>query len=164
MKLLIQKNFLYLNELRFPCAIGKNGITRNKKEGDGCTPSGEYKFKKIYYRADKLGSLNFLINSVKISPNDGWCDEPKSEFYNQFIQFPFSQSAEKLYRDDELYDIVCVIDYNINPIKPGKGSAIFLHVAKPDYIGTQGCVALSKNDLLKIAPQISKNTIIDIRS
>ena len=70
----------------------------------------------------------------------------------------------KLYRDDELYDIVCVIDYNINPIKPGKGSAIFLHVAKPDYIGTQGCVALSKNDLLKIAPQISKNTIIDIRS
>ena len=163
MKLLIQKNFLYLNDLKLPCAIGKNGVSKNKIEGDGCTPFGEYKFKEIYYRADKLRGFNLINNLIAISPNDGWCDDPKSEFYNQFISFPFTQSAEKLYRDDDIYDIVCVIDYNINPTQPGKGSAIFLHVAHDDYRGTEGCIALSKNDLLEIVPQIKKDTIIDIK-
>ena len=164
MKLLIQKNFLYINEISIPCAIGKNGITSDKKEGDGCTPFGKYKFREIYYRADKLGIIKFNNRSVKIDPNDGWCDDPKSKLYNQFINFPFCQSAEKLYRDDDLYDIVCVIDYNINPTEPGKGSAIFLHVAHKDFRGTEGCIAISKSDLLEIAPQINKDTIIDIQS
>ena len=164
MKLLVQKNFLYINGKRFPCAIGINGVTNGKKEGDGCTPYGKFKFKEIYYRADKLGALNFLIKSIKIQPDYGWCDDPKSKFYNKFVKFPFTQSAEKLFRDDDLYDIICVIDYNLNPTLPGKGSAIFLHVAHKDYRGTQGCVAVSKNDLLEIAPQINKDTIIDIKN
>ena len=164
MKLLVQKNFLYINELKIPCAIGVNGITKNKIEGDGCTPYGSYKFREIYYRADKLGTLKFNNNAFEISPRDGWCDDPESQFYNQFVQFPFSQSAEKLYRGDDLYDIVCVIDYNINPTKPRKGSAIFLHVAHEDYRGTQGCIALNKKDLLQIAPQINMDTIIDIKN
>lgn len=164
MKLLIQKNFLYFNEFKFQCAIGKNGITENKREGDGCTPFGKYRFNEIYYRADKLDDLNFNHNFIKISPYDGWCDDPNSEFYNQFIKFPFQYRAEKLYRDDDIYDIICVIDYNMNPTELGKGSAIFLHVAHADYQGTQGCIALSKGDLLEILPQINKETIIDIVS
>ena len=164
MKLLVQKNLLYVNEKSFTCAIGNNGITNKKKEGDGCTPCGKFKFKEIYYRADKLGALNFLNKSIKIQSDYGWCDDPESMFYNQFIKFPFTQSAEKLYRDDDLYDIICVIDYNLNPTLPGKGSAIFLHVAHTDYRGTQGCIAMSKNDLLEIAPRINKDTIIDIKN
>jgi len=164
MKLIIQKNSLYIDNVKYRCAIGTNGITKNKIEGDGCTPYGKYNFKDIYYRADKLGDLCFNNNSLKILPDDGWCDDPKSNFYNKFIKFPFSHSAEKLYRNDDIYDIVCVIDYNISPTVSGKGSAIFLHVAHTDYRGTQGCVALSKKDLLKIAPQITKDTIIDIKN
>ena len=164
MKLLVQKNFLYINGKKFSCAIGSNGITNSKVEGDGCTPYGRFRFKEIYYRADKLGAINFLNKSIKIQQDDGWCDDPESKFYNRFVKFPFKQSAEKLFRDDDLYDIVCVIDYNLNPTLPGKGSAIFLHVAHKDYRGTQGCVALSKNHLLEIAPQINKDTIIDIKN
>ena len=163
MKLIVQKNYLYINENKLPCAIGKNGVTKNKKEGDGCTPFGKYKFNEIYYRADKMGALDLNIESFPISSNDGWCDEPQSQFYNQLIKFPFSQSAEKLYRNDEIYDIVCIINYNTNPVKPGKGSAIFLHVAHEDYRGTQGCIALSKIDLLNVISQITKNTLIDIQ-
>ncbi len=164
MKLLIQKNFLYANEIKFPCAIGKNGITKNKTEGDGCTPFGCYKFNKIYYRADKLGDLKINLNAETISSNYGWCDDPNSKYYNKLIKFPFSQSAEELYRDDDLYDIVCVIDYNINPTQSGKGSAIFLHVAHEDYRGTEGCIALNKRHLLQIVSKITTKTIIDIRS
>ena len=164
MKFILQKNFLYFNNLKFPCAVGKNGITENKKEGDGCTPAGVYKFNEIYYRADKLESIIFNKNALKISKNDGWCDDPDSEFYNQFIKFPFAHSAEKLYREDDLYDIVCVINYNISPTEPGKGSAIFLHIAHADYRGTLGCIALSKEDLLKIVNQINSDTVIEIKN
>ena len=163
MKLIIQKNCLYFNGLKFPCAIGVNGVSKNKREGDGCTPYGVYKFNQIYYRADKLNADIFNENFIRISKSDGWCDDPKSDFYNQFIKFPFSGSAENLYRNDDIYDIVCVINYNMCPTIPGKGSAIFLHVAHDDYKGTQGCIALSKKDLLQILPMITKDIIIDIR-
>ena len=89
MKLLVKKNFLYAENEYFKCAIGKNGLTKNKMEGDGCTPFGEFKFEKIYYRADKLGKIIFNNRSFEISKNDGWCDDPKNKFYNQFIKFPF---------------------------------------------------------------------------
>ena len=164
MNLLVQNNYLHSDLGRFVCAIGRAGLTTNKIEGDHKTPVCEFKFKKIYYRKDKLGEMTFKIPFVIIGENDGWCDDPKSKLYNQHVQFPFDSSAEKLFRDDDLYDIICVLNYNTNPIVPGKGSAIFLHVAHKDYRGTQGCVALSKNHLLEIAPQINKDTIIDIKN
>ena len=160
--ILIKKNFLYFKEYKFYCAVGINGITQNKKEGDGCTPYGEYKINKIYYRADKLDILNLNHDLTEIYPDDGWCDDPASELYNQFIRFPFDGSAERLYRRDDLYDLVCVLNYNTNPIIPGKGSAIFLHICKNNFEHTEGCVALEKKVLLRLSQKIDTNSKIII--
>ena len=164
MKLFVRNNYLYTETESFRCAIGLNGLTRNKHEGDHCTPIGVFRFEKIYYRLDKLGSMKFLIPSSSILENDGWCDDPASELYNQFIRFPFDGSAERLYRRDDLYDLVCVLNYNTNPIIPGKGSAIFLHICKEDFAHTEGCIAVEKKVLLQISKQIKKNSNITIEN
>ena len=127
-----------------------------------CTPFGTFIFNKIYYRADKLEKINFKIESTIIKKNDGWCDDPKSKFYNQHIQFPFYESAERLYRNDCIYDIVCVLNYNTSPIIPGLGSAIFLHIARPNFEGTEGCIAIEKEALIKIATNLSSESKIVI--
>tara|TARA_A100001011_G_scaffold125746_1_gene132643 strand:- start:8698 stop:9192 length:495 start_codon:yes stop_codon:yes gene_type:complete len=164
MDLLVKNNHLFLKNKRLQCALGINGLTDNKKEGDLSTPSGTFRFNKVYYRADKLGKMNFKINSSVIQTNDGWCDDQESEFYNRFIQFPFSDSAEHLYRDDDVYDIICVLDYNTSPIIYGRGSAIFLHVAKPNFVGTEGCVAIEKEPLIEIATNITTKSRIVIEN
>ena len=162
MKIYVRNNYLYTETEALKCSIGLGGLTKKKLEGDHCTPVGEFKFNKIYYRSDKLGKIDFLIPSAVISSNDGWCDDPTSEFYNQLIKFPFTASAEKLYRNDDLYDIICVIDYNTQPILPGKGSAIFLHVCKNDFTPTEGCVAVEKKVLIEISKQITSESSIII--
>tara|TARA_B100001121_G_scaffold186696_1_gene163005 strand:- start:849 stop:1343 length:495 start_codon:yes stop_codon:yes gene_type:complete len=162
MKLVVKNGFLIYKNQKFKCSIGKNGLSASKIEGDGCTPLGSFSIIKIFYRADKIGIKKFFLDTQIIKPFDGWCDDIRSDFYNSKIKFPFSYSAEKLYREDDLYDIVCVIDYNINPIIKNKGSAIFLHVASEDYQPTQGCVALSKSDLLKIVIDMRNNPKIEI--
>ena len=164
MDLLVKNNHIFIDDRMFKCAVGKKGLTENKFEGDLCTPVGSFTFSKIYYRADRLGEIKFLINSSTIKENDGWCDDKSSELYNQYIQFPFRGSAEHLYRKDDLYDIVCVLSYNTSPIIVGKGSAIFLHVARPQFIGTEGCIAVEKNILLEIARNISKYSTITIEN
>ncbi len=164
MKFLVKNNYLYTENSSYRCSIGLGGVTKEKMEGDHCTPVGEYKFDKIYYRADKLGKINFLISSAIISHLDGWCDDPDDKSYNQYIQFPFAGSAEKLFREDDLYDIVCVMNYNTKPIQPGRGSAIFLHVCKDDFSHTEGCIAVEKEVLIKISKQITSNTSIIIES
>ena len=163
MKLLVQNNYLHSDIGQYPCAIGREGLTKNKIEGDLKTPVGKFRFKKIYYRADKLGKIIFNIPSQIILKDDGWCDDPKSKFYNQYIQFPFDGSAERLYREDDLYDILCVVNYNTDPIVPGKGSAIFLHISKPNFKGTEGCVAIEKSNMIKLAKNIDSKTEMLIR-
>tara|TARA_B100001989_G_scaffold249779_1_gene225685 strand:+ start:411 stop:905 length:495 start_codon:yes stop_codon:yes gene_type:complete len=162
MNLLVKNNFLIVGKEKFPCAIGANGLTDKKKEGDLCTPVGEYQIKKIFYREDKLGEIKFILPSFKISKRDGWCDDTNSSFYNQHIYFPFEASAEHLYRDDDLYDIVCVLDYNLNPIISGKGSAIFLHVADKEYKSTHGCIAIQKGRMIDLARKLDKDSKITI--
>ena len=162
MKLVVKNGFLTCQSQRYKCSIGYNGLTNNKSEGDGCTPVGTFKINKIYYRPDKIINSKFSIESEIIEESGGWCDDVESELYNQKINFPFNQSAEHLYRSDDLYDIVCVIDYNLNPIVRGKGSAIFLHVASEDFSPTHGCVAIKKDDLLHIALQLQKESTINI--
>ena len=129
-KVLKYKSFYY------KCAIGKNGITNNKIEGDKCTPSGIYSIEKIYYREDRLSMPKLDFQTIPINKNSGWCDDIRSTYYNKFIKFPFSYNAEFLYREDDIYNIICVINYNTNPIIKNKGSAIFLHVANSDYAET----------------------------
>ena len=162
MNLLVKNNHLFVKDKKLQCAIGRGGLKKNKIEGDLSTPIGAFKFTKIYYRADKLGETNFEIDSSIIQKNDGWCDDEKSKFYNQYIQFPFNESAEHLYREDDIYDILCVLNYNTSPIVPGLGSAIFLHVARSNFAGTEGCVAIEKEALLKIATKITYDSRIVI--
>ena len=155
-KVLKYKNFLY------KCAIGKNGITNNKIEGDKCTPSGIYSIDQIYYRKDKLTLPTIDFQTTPINKNFGWCDDTTSSHYNKFIEFPFSGRAEILFREDEIYNIICVISYNTNPIIKNKGSAIFLHVANTDYSGTAGCLALKQSDLIELLQNINIDTKIHI--
>ena len=155
-KVLKYKNFHY------KCAIGKNGITNNKIEGDKSTPSGIYSIKKIYYRRDRLSLPKLDFQMIPISQNFGWCDDICSSYYNKFIEFPFSHSAENLYREDEIYNIVCVINYNTDPIIKNKGSAIFLHIANTDYSGTAGCLALKQDDVIELLKNIDIDTKINV--
>ena len=155
-KVLKYKNFLY------KCAIGKNGITNNKIEGDKCTPSGIYSIDQIYYRKDRLSLPAIDFQTTPINKNFGWCDDTTSSHYNKFIEFPFSHRAEILFREDEIYNIICVIGYNSNPIIKNKGSAIFLHVANTDYSGTAGCLALKQSDLIELLQNINIDTKIHI--
>ena len=162
MFILVKNNKFIVGDQSFDCALGINGLTENKKEGDGCTPIGTFRFNKIFYREDRLGKLNFLIDSSTINFNDGWCDDTKSAFYNQHIRFPFNESAENLFREDNIYDLICVLNYNTKPIISGKGSAIFLHIARKDFIGTEGCVAIEKAVLINITKNITSQSQIKI--
>ena len=143
------------------CAIGKKGIGRKKKEGDLITPKGQFKIKLILYRKDRV-KLKTKLKKVAIQKNMVWCDDPKSQRYNQLVKLPFNFRHEKLYKKENIYDIVLVLNFNMSPAKKNKGSAIFIHVAKKNYKKTEGCVALSKIHLLKIVKDIKKNTLVKI--
>ena len=154
--------YLKYKDLKFKCALGKAGIGEKNKEGDNITPKGTYKIVKIYYRADKIKKISVKLKLIKINKKIGWCDDPKSKFYNQEIKLPNKYSHEKLYRKDCIYDIIIVLNYNTNPTIKNKGSAIFIHIAKNKYTKTQGCIALRKTHLLFILEKINKNTKIKI--
>jgi L,D-peptidoglycan transpeptidase YkuD (ErfK/YbiS/YcfS/YnhG family) len=157
-----KSGYLEYKNFKFRCALGKSGIKKKIKEGDCITPKGIFKINKIYYRADKIKKVRTKVNTVKIKKNMGWCDDPRSIFYNKQIKLPSKFSHEKLYRKDSLYDLVLVLNYNTNPIIKNKGSAIFIHVAKNSYKKTKGCIALKKQDLIQLAKNIKKNTRIEI--
>ena len=157
-----KSSYLKYKNFRFRCALGKAGIGKKKKEGDNITPKGLYKIVKIYYRKDRIKKVSSKFKLIKITKNIGWCDDPNSEKYNQIINLPTKYSYEKLYRKDNVYDLILVLNYNMNPIIKDKGSAIFIHIAKKKYQPTQGCVALKKDNLLKLISKINKNIKIKI--
>jgi L,D-peptidoglycan transpeptidase YkuD (ErfK/YbiS/YcfS/YnhG family) len=157
-----KSGYLKYKKLKFRCALGKAGIKKKTIEGDNITPKGIFKIIKIYYRPDKFKEIKTLIKKIKIRKNMGWCDDPKSRFYNQQIKLPTKYGHEKLYRNDNLYDLIAVLNYNINPIIKNKGSAIFLHIAKNSYQKTKGCIALKRKHLIEIISKIKKKTKIKI--
>jgi L,D-peptidoglycan transpeptidase YkuD (ErfK/YbiS/YcfS/YnhG family) len=157
-----KSGYLKYKKLKFRCALGKAGIKKKIMEGDNITPKGIFKIIKIYYRPDKIKEIKTLTKKIKIKKNMGWCDDPKSRSYNQQIKLPTKYSHEKLYRNDNLYDLIAVLNYNIDPIIKNKGSAIFLHIAKNSYQDTKGCIALKKKHLIEIISKIKKNTKIKI--
>jgi len=126
------------------------------------TPKGKFKLTKIYYRSDRIKNIDSPLKKIRIKKDMGWCDDVSSKRYNKQIKINKSISHEKLYRKDNIYDVIVVLNYNLNPIINGKGSAIFLHVAKKNYNKTQGCIALKKNELLYLLSKIKKNTQIKI--
>ena len=162
MHILINKKYLTYNQYKVKCAIGKRGIRVKKREGDLITPIGRYKIKYVLYRKDRIKRIQSKLRKIIIKKTMGWCNDPRSNKYNKLINLPFDYNYEKLFRKENIYDIILVLNYNMRPIKKGKGSAIFIHVAKKNYRRTQGCVAVKKSDLLKILKEIKKNTKVKI--
>ena len=157
-----KSGYLEFKKLKLRCSLGKAGIKKKIKEGDKITPRGVFKIIKLYYRADKIEKIQTQIRKIKIKKKIGWCDDPRSIFYNKQIKLPNKFSHEKLYRNDNLYDLILVLNYNMNPIVKNKGSAIFIHVAKNNYQPTHGCIGLKKIDLLTILKKIKKNEKVKI--
>jgi len=136
--------------LRLRCALGRGGIRRDKREGDGATPVGSWPMRRLLYRADRVALPQTALPSSAIAEDDGWCDAPQDRNYNLLVRLPYSASAETLYRQDRVYDLIVPLGYNDAPVVAGAGSAIFLHVARPDFAPTEGCVALALADLLDV--------------
>ena len=157
-----KSGYLQYKNLKFRCALGKAGIKKKEKEGDNVTPKGIFKITSMYYRPDRIKNIITEVKKIKIKKNIGWCDDPNSHFYNQQISLPNKFGHEKLYRNDSLYDLILVLNYNVNPIIKNKGSAIFVHSAKNSYNKTKGCIALKKKHLIELISKIKKNTKIKI--
>lgn len=155
--------YLRLGKTRYRCALGRGGVKRDKREGDGATPVGSFPLRRLFYRADRIARPHSLLATAALRPTDGWCDDPARAQYNSLVALPFDGRHEKMWRDDALYDIVGVIGYNDSPAVSGLGSAIFLHVAGPDYAPTEGCVALAIDDLIRVLADCDKTTTITIR-
>ena len=162
MIIILKNKIISIGDYKLKCAIGKRGTTSRKKEGDLRTPRGSFTFLKVYYRADRIHQIQTKIKKYKIKKDMGWCDDIKSKDYNKLIKLPSSYNFEKFYRVDNIYDIIIVINYNTNPIRRNKGSAIFIHIAKKKYKPTKGCIALSKKDILFFLKTIKKNDKIKI--
>ena len=162
MHILINKKYLTYDQYKVKCTVGKRGIGYKKKEGDFITPIGKYKIKYILYRKDRTKKIQSKLRKITIKKNMGWCNDPKSKQYNKLINLPFNYSYEQLFKKENVYDIILVLNYNMRPVKKDKGSAIFIHVAKKNYRRTQGCVAVKKSDLLKILKEIKINTRVKI--
>lgn len=127
--------------------IGKNGVTSSKKEGDNATPLGLFPLRRVFYRADRVTKPLTSLPVEILSPKDGWCDDPQCPDYNKKVMLPTPANHELLWREDHVYDIIVVIGYNDSPAIPGRGSAIFMHLQRPNLAPTEGCIALSLPDL-----------------
>lgn len=126
----------------FPCALGPAGIRADKREGDGATPAGLLPIRRLLYRADRLPPPEGRLPRGPLAPEDGWCEDPAHADYNLPVTLPHPARHERLWREDGLYDLIGVLGWNDAPVVPGRGSAIFLHVARPDLAPTEGCIAL----------------------
>ncbi|HYC05901.1 MAG TPA: L,D-transpeptidase family protein [Azospirillaceae bacterium] len=133
------------------CALGRGGIIADKREGDGGTPVGAFALRRVLYRPDRLPAPPETgLPVAAIEPDDGWCDDPAHPDYNRPVKRPFAASHEEMWREDGVYDVVVVLAHNDEPPVPGLGSAVFMHVARPDWEPTAGCVALALPDLLDL--------------
>tara|TARA_B100001248_G_scaffold249569_1_gene222869 strand:- start:158 stop:658 length:501 start_codon:yes stop_codon:yes gene_type:complete len=162
MHILINKKYLSYKNYKAKCAIGKRGIGYKKKEGDLITPIGKYKIKYVLYRKDRIKKFQTKLKKISIHKKMVWCNDLKSKKYNQLTFLPFNYNYEKLYRKDNIYDLILVLNYNMNPIKKNKGSAIFIHVARKNFKKTEGCIALKKTQLIKIIKKVKVNTYVKI--
>lgn len=146
------------------CVLGAGGICEagDKREGDGATPRGVYYFRRVLYRADRIALPQTALPLRAIAKDDGWCDAPGDRAYNRPVALPYPASAEQLWRDDHVYDLLAIISHNDDPPIPGLGSAIFVHLAREDYSPTRGCVALAEADLRTLLGQAGPQTRICI--
>jgi L,D-peptidoglycan transpeptidase YkuD (ErfK/YbiS/YcfS/YnhG family) len=147
---------------RIPCALGPAGIVRTKREGDGGTPAGRFRLLWAYYRPDGLRAPTGDVPIVPLRRDQGWCEDPMSPRYNRPVRLPAVDCTDKMWRDDHLYDLTFVLDYNFSRRAKGRGSAIFFHLARPGLTPTAGCVAISAADMRKLAPRLARGAVIEI--
>ncbi len=145
------------------CAIGLGGIRQDKRESDRATPGGTFRLAGAFFRPDRVSRKAWVPPMRRVMPSDGWCDDPGSARYNRRVALPCRASHEKLWRADRLYDLVIVLDYNIHPRRKNRGSAIFLHCARPDFAPTGGCVALRLDDLRRLLPRLARKAVLTVR-
>jgi L,D-peptidoglycan transpeptidase YkuD (ErfK/YbiS/YcfS/YnhG family) len=138
------------NDKPLRCALGRNGVREDKREGDGATPEGLFPMRRVLYRPDRISPPETMLPCEALTPKDGWCDDPDDDNYNCQVALPYSAHCESLWRDDGIYDLLVVLGYNDAPVGRGRGSAIFLHLARPGFAPTEGCIALTKSDLLAV--------------
>jgi len=156
------RGVLTYGNLTFPCAFGRSGRHAGKREGDGATPLGSFALRHVFYRPDRLPRPVTRLALSALDPSDGWCDAPTDRNYNRPVEHPYPASAERMWRDDGLYDVVVVMGYNDQPRVAGRGSAVFMHVAGPGFTPTEGCIALARPHLLRLLRAIAPDTRIEI--
>jgi len=162
MKITLKNKYtLKIDDFKFKCCIGKNGLKKNKIEGDKYTPKGTFKLGTLYYRKDRVKKPITSLKTKNIKRNVGWCDDSKNKLYNQEIKVNKNIRHEKLFRKDYKYNYLLIIEYNTKKIKPNKGSAIFIHLTK-NFKATIGCIALLQKDFLIMAKLINKKSTIKI--
>ena len=147
-----------LGDLRWRCTVGAGGVREDKVEGDAATPVGIFPLRRLYFRNDRLVLPEVRLPARPIDERDGWCDDPRAATYNRLVRIPNEWSHERMWRDDELYDLVVVVGYNDDPPEGEWGSAIFLHLARDDYAPTRGCVAFARQDLLELVALVGPET------
>jgi L,D-peptidoglycan transpeptidase YkuD (ErfK/YbiS/YcfS/YnhG family) len=157
-----RRGLLVVGGLSVPCALGRSGIRHDKREGDGATPIGNWRLVSALYRADRMPRPTTRLPLRAIRRDDGWCDDPSDRRYNRQVRLPYAGRQERLWREDHLYDVVLVLDYNLAPALPGRGSAIFLHIATPDFRPTEGCVAIALDAMRKLLRQVAPDSILQI--
>ena len=153
---------LYWSRGSAAAAVGRAGVKADKHEGDGATPAGTYSLIAILYRPDRVAPPLSRLPVKPLAPTDGWVDDPRDANYNRPVSLPYPASAEQMWREDDLYDALVVIGYNMEPVVSGAGSAIFLHIATPDFGPTAGCIAVKKKILLGLLPLLGPGSKIAI--
>jgi L,D-peptidoglycan transpeptidase YkuD (ErfK/YbiS/YcfS/YnhG family) len=144
-------------------AVGRTGVVVNKKEGDGATPAGTFPLVSGFYRPDRMAPLRSGLPVRALSPQDAWVDDPTDHNYNHLVSLPYPAHAEPMWLGDAVYDLLVVIGYNIDPVVPEAGSAIFLHIARPDFSPTAGCIAVEKDVLVRLMPLLGLGSTISVR-
>jgi L,D-peptidoglycan transpeptidase YkuD (ErfK/YbiS/YcfS/YnhG family) len=156
------RGYLSLGLVTLPCAVGRSGSAVIKREGDGASPIGTWPLRAALYRSDRLMRPQTRLPIKSISRRDGWCDAASDRNYNRPVTHPYPASAEHLWREDGLYDVIVVMGYNDRPRVKGKGSAIFLHCARADFKPTEGCIAVRRADLIRLLPRLGLKTRLRI--
>ena len=157
-----RRGVVIAGNLVLPCLLGRSGAKFRKVEGDGATPRGTWHLRRIFVREPVRHYLGPLPR-CRIAPEDGWCDDPADRSYNRAVRLPYPASHERLWRDDRLYDLLVVLDWNMAPVIRQRGSAIFLHLARDGYAPTEGCIALSRHDMGRLLPELDRGTEIIVR-
>ena len=154
------RGWLISGPLALPVALGRGGVKANKREGDGATPRGTFRLKRLWWRAERHARPATLLPVQRIRPDDGWCEDPSDRHYNRPVKVPAGSKADRLARADALYDFIVELDHNTRPRVTARGSAVFIHVARPRFAPTAGCVALEMGSLRRLLARVGPRTRI----